>query len=108
MQTKEYADITGKYQKNTADAGGFLTGGIFLIVEIHHWMIVRSEQEYYQGGKADQNENPYYIQHRFDNHEKEQLQEEGTYETSQMRFGVVAVCLRTEIEEADYVRDRCP
>ena len=79
-----------------------------MIVEIHHWMIVRSEQEYYQGGKADQNENPYYIQHRFDNHEKEQLQEEGTYETSQMRFGVVAVCLRTEIEEADYVRDRCP
>ena len=108
MQTKEYAGITGNYQKNTADAGGFHAGGILLIVEIHHRMIIWSEQEYYQCCKTDQNENPNYIQHRFDNHQKEQFKEKGYYEASPMRFCVITVCLRTEIEKADDVRDRCP
>ena len=79
-----------------------------MIVEIHHWMIIGSEQEYYQGRKADQNENTNCIEHRFDNHQKEQLQEKGAYKASPMRFGMVAICLRTEVEKADYVKDRCP
>ena len=66
-------------------------------------MIERSEQEYYQCGNTDQNENPNCIQHRFDDHQEEQFQEKGAYEASPMRFGVVTICLRTEIEKAEYV-----